>query len=252
METRPNSGGPASSHGGAGCYGVTRATAPQCCPHVPPTGRRPGTPEPVQGCVLLGGPGLQPPGPWAHSPSPSSSRPWSARPSLLGRLSPARRDLSITRSLLSKDRSLGRAQATVRTRLQVEGGRGPDTRRQHSVTWPLPASGSPGRPRPRAHSLERVSVLLQEGGGCRRVAGDVLVGELHELVEEGGQVARGLPVVLQRDRRAMQSSEPDTPTQPPASQPHEGPWAPRPPGIRWRAPKGQRALSFMTSVQTEP
>lgn len=43
----------------------------------------------------------------SHSPSPSSSRPRSALPSLLGRLSPARSDLSITRSLLSKDRSLG-------------------------------------------------------------------------------------------------------------------------------------------------
>ena len=45
--------------------------------------------------------------PRPHSPSPSSSRPRSALPSLLGRLSPASNDLSITRSLLSKDRSLG-------------------------------------------------------------------------------------------------------------------------------------------------
>lgn len=42
-----------------------------------------------------------------HSPSPSSSSARSAPPSLLGRLSPARSDLSITRSLLSRDRSLG-------------------------------------------------------------------------------------------------------------------------------------------------
>ena len=42
-----------------------------------------------------------------HSPSPSSSRARSAPTSLLGRLSPARSDLSITRSLLSRDRSLG-------------------------------------------------------------------------------------------------------------------------------------------------
>lgn len=41
-------------------------------------------------------------------PSPSSSRPSSALPSRLGRLSPASKDFSITRSLLSKDRSLRR------------------------------------------------------------------------------------------------------------------------------------------------
>ena len=46
-----------------------------------------------------------------HSPSPSSSRTRSDPPSLLGRLSPARSDLSITRSLLSRDRSLGRQKA---------------------------------------------------------------------------------------------------------------------------------------------
>lgn len=51
----------------------------------------------------------------------------------------------------------------------------------------------------RAHSLEHVRVLLQEGDGRRRVAGDVLVGEVHELADEGRQVARGLPVVLQGD-----------------------------------------------------
>lgn len=54
---------------------------------------------------------------------------------------------------------------------------------------------SPRHP-PCAHSLEHVRVLLQEGDGCGGVAGDVLVGELHELANEGGQVARGLPVVL--------------------------------------------------------
>lgn len=41
-------------------------------------------------------------------PSPSSSRLWSVLPSRLGKLSPASKDFSITRSLLSKDRSLER------------------------------------------------------------------------------------------------------------------------------------------------
>lgn len=58
-----------------------------------------------------------------HSPSPSSSRTRSAPPSLLGRLSPARSDLSITRSLLSRDRSLG-GQKAGGTRLCVRTTRG--------------------------------------------------------------------------------------------------------------------------------
>lgn len=49
-----------------------------------------------------------------------------------------------------------------------------------------------------AHSLQHVGVLLQEGDGRWRTAGDILVGELHELADEGGQVAGGLSVVLQR------------------------------------------------------
>lgn len=60
----------------------------------------PGTPRAVQ-------PASRPAEAQTHSPSPSSSRARSAPTSLLGRLSPARSDLSITRSLLSRDRSLG-------------------------------------------------------------------------------------------------------------------------------------------------
>lgn len=62
-----------------------------------------------------------------HSPSPSSSRTRSAPPSLPGRLSPARSDLSITRSLLSRDRSLGdrrRAGKALREDHTGSGGQG--------------------------------------------------------------------------------------------------------------------------------
>ena len=45
-------------------------------------------------------------------------------------------------------------------------------------------------------SLEGLCVLLQEGHGCWCAAGHILVDELHELADEGGQVAGGLPVVL--------------------------------------------------------
>lgn len=41
-------------------------------------------------------------------------------------------------------------------------------------------------------------MFLQEGDGCRGVAGDIFVRELHELADEGGQVAGGLSVVLQK------------------------------------------------------
>lgn len=39
-------------------------------------------------------------------------------------------------------------------------------------------------------------MLLKEGHRGRGAAGYVLVDELHELADEGGQVAGGLPVVL--------------------------------------------------------
>ena len=68
----------------------------------------------------------------------------------------------------------------------------------------------PERSRARcAHSLERVRVFLQEGDGGRGVAGDILVGELHELADEGGQVAGGLPVVLQREAQGGEHSGPE-------------------------------------------
>lgn len=72
----------------------------------------------------------------------------------------------------------------------------------------------------RAHSLERVRVLLQEGDSRRGIVGDVLVGELHELADEGGQVAGGLPVVLRGGSRecSVQSRAvlKQTPCTPPA------------------------------------
>lgn len=81
----------------AGAVGLAGHNTTQCFARVTDPG--PTMPE--------GRPGQSSPQPRPHSPSPSSSRPRSALPSLLGRLSPARSDLSITRSLLSKDRSLG-------------------------------------------------------------------------------------------------------------------------------------------------
>lgn len=39
-------------------------------------------------------------------------------------------------------------------------------------------------------------MLLQEGHSCWRAAGHILVDELNELADEGGQVAGGLPVIL--------------------------------------------------------
>ena len=119
---------------------------------------------------------------------------------------------------------------------------------------PAEAGGGGGGPgRPCAHSLERVGVFLQEGHSCCGAAGDVRVGEPHELAEKGGQLAGGLPVVLQRGRHGGTGrSEPErTPpghTVPQASQGALGTTQAAssclPLGIK--GPRGSKgALSFM-------
>lgn len=140
-----NRGTRLASHGGTGCCVITPATVPlraTCMyPRPRPTMPRDTWDDP-RGCRAAGGgrAGTPSQSPVARSPSPSSSRPWSALPSLLGRLSPARRDLSITRSLLSKDKSLGREHRwTVRTPPWGGGARrrcgGPGTLRRQPREW---------------------------------------------------------------------------------------------------------------------
>ena len=70
------------------------------------------------------------------------------------------------------------------------------------------------------HSLQCVCVFLQEGHGRRGVAGHVLVGEVHELVDEGRQVAGRLSVALQSGSRVL------TAAAPPPCPPHL-PWRPQ-------------------------
>lgn len=67
------------------------------------------------------------------------------------------------------------------------------------AVWTVPPGSSVGplaSPGGCGNSLEGLCVLLQEGHSCWCAAGHILVDELNELADEGGQVAGGLPVIL--------------------------------------------------------
>lgn len=118
-----------------------------------------------------------------------------------------------------------------------------------------PSSGTLARRSPSAragqadahtHSLQCVRVFLQEGHSRWGVAGHVLVGEVHELVDEGRQVAGRLPVALQSSSLVFTArAPPPCPPHLPRSQ--DGPRIPAMPVLKMALPFGATGAARQVS-----